>query len=77
MSERGPCTCNWGERSLGRMHGIDMGRGMVRLSTTPGCPERDSCRGFTKAHRLTRPSWSNPWCPIHRTRPCPEEVSNG
>ena len=65
------CTCPHGERSLGRLHGVYMGRGMVRLATTPGCPEHDSCRGFTNAYRAGLPRWSNPWCPIHRNSPCP------
>jgi len=68
MSE---CSCPHGVRPLGRLQGISMGRGMVRLSTTPGCPEHDSCHGYTKGYRASRPWWSNPWCPIHGTRPCP------
>lgn len=71
------CVCPHGERSLGRLHGVSMGRGIVRLSTTKGCPEHDACHGWTKAARAdyasTRP-WTNargPWCPIHATKDCP------
>jgi hypothetical protein len=70
MSER-PCTCSHGVRSLGRLAGIYMGRGTVRLSTTAGCPEHDSCHGYTKEVRASRPHWSRPWCPIHHTGNCP------
>ena len=31
-----------------------------------------ACQGYTKAVRAARPEWSNPWCPIHATRDCPE-----
>lgn len=72
MSGARECVCPHDERPLGRLYGVNMGRGMVRLSTTKGCPEHDSCHGFTKADRAARPSWSNPWCPIHETRNCPE-----
>ncbi len=70
----GPCTCRREERPLGRWPGtnIDMGRRIVRLGTTPNCPVHDSCRGFTKANRAARPSWSNPYCPKHPKTPCPE-----
>lgn len=56
---------------IGRFYGVDMGRGIVRIGTTPNCPRHDACRGFTKALRATRPSWSNPWCPKHPKGPCP------
>jgi hypothetical protein len=58
--------------SYGQLDGYDMGRGMVRISTTPGCPVHDSCQGFTKAYRATRPEWSDPYCVIHGTSDCPE-----
>lgn len=74
--ERSPrwddCTCRHGERPLGRLHGIDMGRGIVRLGTTPNCPRHDACRGFTKEYRVARPWWSDPWCPKHPRKPCPD-----
>lgn len=73
---RGPnpedCTCPHGVRPLGMLYGVNMGKGPVRLSTTKGCPVHDSCHGWTKAERQKRPSWSNPYCPIHKTRDCPE-----
>ncbi len=65
------CTCPHGERSLGRLDRVNMGRGIVRLSTTKGCPDHDSCHGWTKERRASQPTWSNPWCPIHATRNCP------
>lgn len=65
------CICPHSERPLGRLHGISMGRGIVRLSTTAGCPEHDSCHGWTKARRAQQPEWSKPYCPIHGTRNCP------
>lgn len=73
MSERAckPCTCPHGERPLGMLHGVNMGRGTVRLSTTPGCPEHTSCHGWTKERRAERPEWSTPYCPVHRTANCP------
>lgn len=79
-SEQGKraCICPHGERPLGRLYGVSMGRGVVRLSTTKGCPEHDSCHGWTKAKRAeyvqTRP-WSppnGPSCPIHHMKDCPD-----
>lgn len=69
------CTCPHGERPLGRLYGVNMGRGIVRLSTTPNCPEHDSCHGWTKQRRAERTkeaSWSKPYCPKHGTKNCPE-----
>lgn len=70
MTDRA-CTCTYGIRSLGRLYGINMGKGRVRLTTTPDCPEHDSCHGWTKDRRANRPAWSKPWCPKHGTRNCP------
>ena len=70
------CTCSYGERSLGTLYGVSMGRGTVRLTTTPECPVHDSCRGYTAAVRReymkARP-WATvgPWCPIHGGKGCP------
>jgi len=66
-----PCSCPHGIRSLGRLDRVNMGQGLVRLSTTKGCPEHDSCHGWTKAKRAAQPSWSDPWCPLHGGRDCP------
>jgi len=32
------CTCHYEIQSLGRLYGIGMGKGWVRLSTDPSCP---------------------------------------
>jgi len=32
------CACPQAWRSLGRLHGVSMGSGWVRLSTAAGCP---------------------------------------
>lgn len=66
-----PCTCPRGKRSLGHLYDISMGRGIVRLSTTKGCPEHDTCHGWTKAKRAEQPSWSDAYCPKHGTNDCP------
>jgi hypothetical protein len=33
------CTCPHGVRPLGKLHGIQMGQGIVRLDTDPACQE--------------------------------------
>ena len=38
MWRESECTCPKAERPLGRLYGISMGRGTVRLSTDPACP---------------------------------------
>lgn len=65
------CTCPHGERGLGKLHGVNMGRGMVRLATTPGCPEHDCCHHFTAAYRAEHERWGKHWCPKHTTKDCP------
>lgn len=66
------CTCTYGIRPLGILYRVNMGKGRVRLTTTPDCPEHDACHGWTKAKRAAQPSWSDPYCPIHEGRNCPE-----
>lgn len=66
------CTCPHEERPLGRLHGVNMGRGMLRIATTPGCPEHDSCRGYTKAYRAADPRGRYLYCPIHTRKVCPD-----
>ena len=67
------CTCPHEIRSYGRLYGIGMGRGPVRLSTTKGCPVHDACHRWTVEARKGRPPWSNPFCPVHGIRDCPDE----
>lgn len=72
------CTCPHEVRGLGRLHGFDMGRGTVRVSTTKDCPEHDSCHRWTAERRADNSAacpWSDPYCPIHKTANCPEEKS--
>lgn len=65
------CTCPHEEQNLGRLHGVSMGRGTVRMSTTPGCPVHDACQGYTAEIRKGQ-RWGAYWCPIHEVRDCPE-----
>lgn len=65
------CICPHKIGPMGFLHGVNMGKGKLRTSTTQGCPVHDTCQGYTKAVRAARPSWSNPWCPIHAGRNCP------
>ena len=72
---KNPCTCPHGWRSYGRLYGVSMGKGWVRLSTTPNCPEHDSCHHFTeqvRKDRMKANSWDKGlWCPKHETKNCP------
>lgn len=75
------CTCPHGERPLGKLHDVSMGRGVVRLSTTEGCPEHDTCHQWTAENRakylVGREGWAlGPWCPIHATSNCPTPDAN-
>ncbi len=72
MAETAQCTCPRSMQPLGRWDGINMGQAMLRTSTTKDCPVHDSCQHYTKAVRAERPWWSNPYCPIHKTRDCPD-----
>jgi hypothetical protein len=66
------CKCTYDYKSLGLLHGVSMGKGWLRMSTHPQCPVHSLCQGYTKAVRAARPVWSNPWCPKHKTRDCPD-----
>lgn len=66
------CTCPHGDAPGGRLYGIDLPRGIARLSTTPGCPEHDSCQRYTAENRAIYGAdgrWL--YCPIHGTTDCP------
>lgn len=69
------CKCDYAVRSLGRVDGINMGKGWVRMTTHPACPEHALCQGYTKASEAayTRDHpWSiGRWCPVHKNRGCP------
>ena len=46
------CICPHDARPLGRLYGISMGKGTVRLSTATGCPIHDpNTHEFTPAER--------------------------
>lgn len=32
------CTCDYAYKGLGRLYGVSMGKGWVRMTTEPGCP---------------------------------------
>lgn len=32
------CRCDFAYKGLGRLHGVDMGKGWVRITTHPDCP---------------------------------------
>lgn len=38
------CTCEFAMRPLGRLHGVNMGRGPVRLRTAQDCPTHNEHR---------------------------------
>jgi len=33
------CTCEYQWKGLGRLYGVSMGKGWVRMNDDPGCPE--------------------------------------
>lgn len=38
------CTCDYAFKSLGRLYGVSMGKGWVRLTTEPDCPHHGAAR---------------------------------
>jgi hypothetical protein len=38
------CTCEYEFKGLGRLYGISMGKGWVRLTTEPDCPHHGAAR---------------------------------
>lgn len=67
----GGCTCRWSEGSYGRLDGVDMGRGPVRLTTTPGCPVHAACQRYTAENRAIVRDGRWLYCPVHGTTDCP------
>lgn len=67
------CRCDSAWKSLGRLHGVDMGKGWVRMNTHPDCLHHAKCRGFTDTIRAKGPSWwgRHLYCPVHKTKNCP------
>lgn len=65
------CLCEHGIRSLGAINGILMGKGRVRLTTHPKCPEHALCQGYTATVRAKE--WNGQWlyCNVHATKDCP------
>lgn len=66
-----PCLCDHAYSNLGKLNGMNMGKGWVRTTTHPACYHHSKCHGYTAAYRNTQPQWSNPYCPIHGTKDCP------
>ena len=71
------CICPTATESLGRLHGIGMGKAIVRTATVKGCPVHDSCRGYTKEARSA--AANGPWlyCPHHGVKECPADALAG
>ena len=65
------CKCDYGVRS-----DHTYGKGWVRITTHPKCPEHALCHGYTTAvvaaYKREHP-WSTvgPWCPVHKNKGCP------
>jgi hypothetical protein len=38
------CTCEYAYKGLGRLYGVSMGKGWVRLTTEPDCPHHGAAR---------------------------------
>lgn len=55
------CSCPHGIRSLGRLDGVNMGKGLIRTSLKPGCPVHDpKTHDFTDPYPDGPPSWHVP-----------------
>ena len=65
------CPCDYAVISLGRIDGIDMGRGRRRVTTHPKCPDHALCQGYTATVRAKE--WNGEWlyCNVHARRDCP------
>lgn len=64
------CKCELEIRSMGRLHGVNMGEGWVRITTHPECPVHALCQGYTKARRAQTERGRYLYCPVHRTKDC-------
>lgn len=56
----GSCTCPYAFQQLGRLYGVSMGPGWVRLETTPGCGEHDENEKKTKDTEMTTTPTTTP-----------------
>lgn len=66
----GQCKCEHAIQSLGVLYKINMGKGWVRTTTHPECPEHALCQGYTAEVRAGRRNgrWLN--CCVHGTKDC-------
>lgn len=64
------CKCDYSYIGLGRLHGMDMGKGWVRITTHPACPHHSLCQGYTADVRAKRWNGKHLYCPVHRTKGC-------
>lgn len=65
------CLCDMAVRGLGVLYGINMGKGLVRVSTHPECPVHALCRHYTKPVRALRSNGAWLWCNVHGKKDCP------
>jgi hypothetical protein len=65
------CRCDWGDRPLGRLYGINMGIGRVRIATHPKCPVHALCQSYTSRVRAEREGGKWLYCNVHKTKDCP------
>lgn len=72
-----PCRCDQAWKPLGRLHGVSMGHGWVRMNTHPNCLHHSKCHGFTDTLRAKGPSWwgRHLYCPVHKTKNCPKRTT--
>lgn len=65
------CTCPHADAALGVLYGIFLGKGTVRLLTTPGCPVHAACARYTTENRAAYDNGRWLYCPVHGTTHCP------
>lgn len=65
------CICPHDDGPYGRLYGIPMGRGPMRISTMPGCPVHAACARYTAANRGAIADGAWLYCPVHGRTACP------
>ena len=73
------CKCDHAWKGTGSPHGMQMGKGWVRMTTHPKCPVHALCQGYTRAieaaYKKDHPWSIGRWCPVHKNKGCPEAKS--
>lgn len=70
MPDFSPCKCEHAYKGLGILDGTKMGKGWLRVTTHPLCPEHALCQGYTAKVRAKEWNGEMLYCNVHGRKNC-------